>query len=255
MNRGEAPNVVQENHGLSPLNYLDAKKDGDVLKSNGTLLFGSTSNGEDLNIPIQDASITEPDDVNNDSEKLLPTSNLSEDDRITTAGDDLDGIEKLADSTNVAEAANQSSLVNIEADPKIWLPPEPEDQGDDVELSVANNDDDDDEYYGGTKWAQPSSLGISDEGIGINNNYKEERQKAMMEAMNGQFKTLVSRFLASEGIPLSTEEPGESWLDIISSISWEAAMLVRPDVNEGKAMDPGSYVKVKCIASGSPSQR
>ncbi|CAA6663840.1 unnamed protein product [Spirodela intermedia] len=124
--------------------------------------------------------------------------------------------------------------------------------GDDLELSVANNDDDDDEYYGGTKWSQPSSLGSSDEGIGINNNYKEERQKAMMEAMNGQFKSLVARFLASEGIPLSTEELGESWLDIISSISWEAAMLVRPDVNEGKAMDPGSYVKVKCIACGSP---
>jgi 1-phosphatidylinositol-3-phosphate 5-kinase len=77
----------------------------------------------------------------------------------------------------------------------------------------------------------------------------------MSEVMNGQFKILVSRFLAAEGLSLSDGGTDKNWLDIVASLSWDAALLVKPDANSGNAMDPGSYVKVKCIASGSYQQR
>ncbi|KAG1328066.1 1-phosphatidylinositol-3-phosphate 5-kinase FAB1A [Cocos nucifera] len=161
-------------------------------------------------------------------------------------GDDSDGTENAIDSSSPA------FLSNFEKDPLIWTPPEPEDMEDDID-SVANLDDDDD-YGDGTKWGQPSSLSSLDEENGSAHSYKEERQKAMLEAMNGQFKILVSRLLASEGLNFSGGEGGESWLDIVASLSWEAALLVKPDASEGRAMDPGSYVKVKCIASGTRNQ-
>jgi 1-phosphatidylinositol-3-phosphate 5-kinase len=77
----------------------------------------------------------------------------------------------------------------------------------------------------------------------------------MLEAMNGQLKILVSRFLASAGIPSSNEEGSDSWLEIVTSLSWEAALLIKPDGSMGKEMDPGSYIKVKCVASGTRRQR
>uniref|UniRef100_A0A0E0IHB2 1-phosphatidylinositol-3-phosphate 5-kinase n=1 Tax=Oryza nivara TaxID=4536 RepID=A0A0E0IHB2_ORYNI len=76
----------------------------------------------------------------------------------------------------------------------------------------------------------------------------------MSEVMNGQFKILVTRFLAAEGLSLSDGEADKNWLDIVASLSWRAALLVKPDANVGNAMDPCMYVKVKCIASGSIEQ-
>ena len=78
----------------------------------------------------------------------------------------------------------------------------------------------------------------------------------MLEAMNGQLKILVSRFLASAGIASSNEEGSDSWLDIVTSLSWEAALVIKPDVGTavGNQMDPSSYIKVKCLASGTPRQ-
>ncbi|XP_008783363.1 1-phosphatidylinositol-3-phosphate 5-kinase FAB1A isoform X2 [Phoenix dactylifera] len=160
--------------------------------------------------------------------------------------DDSDGTENAIDSSS------PTFLSYFEKDSLIWIPPEPEDMEDDMD-SIANYDDDDD-YGDGTKWGQPSSLSSLDEENGSAHSYKEERQKAMLEAMNGQLKILVSRLLASEGLNFSGKEGDKSWLDIVASLSWEAALLVKPDASEGRAMDPGSYVKVKCIASGTRSE-
>ena len=218
MNSEEAADF-EENLRLKPLGH-----DEDVVKINGDY----------SNIAVEDNSVTGS------------NGNVSEDDKIS------DG-DNVSDQSNSAPiTCTRSSLESIEANPNIWKPPKPEDLGDEVELSVANNDDDDDEYYDGTKWSKQSSLDDVDDEFFMHNSFKEERHKAMMEAMNGQLKFLVNQFLASEGISSYKDDHGESWLDIISSISWKAAMLVKP---EGKSMDPGNYVKVKCIASGSPSQR
>ncbi|XP_019055743.1 PREDICTED: putative 1-phosphatidylinositol-3-phosphate 5-kinase FAB1D [Nelumbo nucifera] len=75
----------------------------------------------------------------------------------------------------------------------------------------------------------------------------------MQEVMNGKFKVLVSQLLMLKGIFLS-EETGESWVDIVTSLSWEAALIVKPDAFEGKTMDLEGYFKVKCIATGSRNQ-
>lgn len=138
---------------------------------------------------------------------------------------------------------------SFNADPLIWLPPEPANKEDDSD-TLANHEDDSDNND--TRWGK-SSLNLSfDE---RNKNSREDQlQKAMSEVMNGQFKILVSRFLAAEGFSLSDGGTENSWLDIVASLSWHAALLIKPDDNVGNAMDPGLYVKVKCIASGSCQQ-
>jgi len=53
---------------------------------------------------------------------------------------------------------------------------------------------------------------------------------------------------------ISTETLGEddalsSGLDIVSTLSLQAANSIKLDTNKGGGMDHGGYVKVKCIAS------
>lgn len=171
-------------------------------------------------------------------------STSSVDDRSVKSGDDSDG----AESTNGAKGSDTeiSGLLND----TIWIPPEAADKEDE-----AVSFDDDDDYSDGIKWGQSSFPSPGKEHEASPSNPREEREKAMLEAMNGQLKILVSRFLASAGISSSDGEDSNSWLDIVTSLSWEAALLIKPDGTMGKDMDPGSYIKVKCIASGTRRQR
>ncbi|KAM2790843.1 hypothetical protein PS2_002690 [Malus domestica] len=58
-----------------------------------------------------------------------------------------------------------------------------------------------------------------------------------MEALvNGKFKALISQLLRSAGVA-SYEEGGESWVEVIASLSWEAASLLKPDAVVAKARD------------------
>nr|CAB3488776.1 unnamed protein product [Digitaria exilis] len=118
-------------------------------------------------------------------------------------------------------------------DDAIWIPPADEAAADMMaaaadEYATATRDDEEEESHG---------------------RRAEERQKAMVRAMNGQLKMLAARFLESAGgIPAG-------WLDIVTSLSWEAALVIRPDDGaSGNDMDPSSYVKVKCLASGTRRQ-
>ncbi|PHU14820.1 putative 1-phosphatidylinositol-3-phosphate 5-kinase FAB1C [Capsicum chinense] len=130
---------------------------------------------------------------------------------------------------------------------QFWLPPEPECCDDDMEGSVSNYDDDE----CGDGWGKPTFLmSLGEEGSG-SHKFKEEKQEALEEVMNGKLKALVSDLLKSFGVASSG---GDNWVDIVTSLSWEAASFVKPDSAEGKAMDPNKYVKIKCIRTGSPSQ-
>ncbi|XWS21867.1 hypothetical protein CRYUN_Cryun30bG0092600 [Craigia yunnanensis] len=143
--------------------------------------------------------------------------------------------------------------VNSEMDTQIWEPPEPEDPDDDLEGTVAYDDDDDDECGDGIKWGKPSSLShIKDEG-NVSYMFKEEKQRAMEEVVNGKFRAIVSQLLKSVGVASSVND-GDSWVDVVTSLSWEAALFLKPDAIDGKAMGLDGYVKVKCIATGSCSQ-
>ncbi|KAM4131149.1 hypothetical protein ACJW30_01G156100 [Castanea mollissima] len=149
---------------------------------------------------------------------------------------------------NRGKASNDDKL-----DAEIWEPPEAEDPEDDMEGSMAYNDDDDDECGDGTDWGKLCSLSrFRDEGSG-SYKFKVEKQRAMEEVTNGKFKALVFHLLKSVGVA-SSGEHGESWVDIVTSLSWEAASFLKPDANDGKPMDPDGYVKVKCVATGSCSQ-
>lgn len=149
-----------------------------------------------------------------------------------------------------SQGAAVSHSMASELDAEIWEPPEPEDLDDDTEGSVANYDDDD-ECSDGTNWGKPSCL--SRFGDAGSYSFKEEKQRAMEVVMNGKFKTLVGQLLKSVGVAPSGDN-NENWVDVVTSLSWEAASFVKSDSSESKAMDPDGYVKVKCIASGSRSQ-
>ena len=76
----------------------------------------------------------------------------------------------------------------------------------------------------------------------------------MEEVMNGKFKALVGQLLKSVGVS-SSDQCDKSWVDIVTSLSWEAASFLKPGAIGANAMNPDGYVKVKCIAAGSRSQR
>ncbi|KAD4586336.1 hypothetical protein E3N88_23937 [Mikania micrantha] len=145
-------------------------------------------------------------------------------------------------------------LGNGGIDSHIWFPPEPEDKEDDMEGRVANYDDDDDDVYDdGMKWGKPSNLSSFGQEGSASFRFREETRKALNEVMNGKFKALVEHLLKSMGISCSGND-GDNWVDTVTALSWEAASFLKPDVFEGKTMDPDGYVKVKCIATGTRSQ-
>ncbi|KAG5233261.1 1-phosphatidylinositol-3-phosphate kinase FAB1D [Salix suchowensis] len=146
------------------------------------------------------------------------------------------------------EGSDISQISDNEVDARVWEPPEAEDPEDDLDGGVAFIDDDDDEECGdGTEWGKPSSLRGGGSG---SFKFKEEKQKAMEEVVNGKFKGIVSQLLKTAGVG-SVVRGGESWLDIVTSLSWEAASFLKPEAVDGKSMDLDVYVKVKCIATGS----
>ncbi|KAJ1377876.1 GroEL-like apical domain superfamily, partial [Sesbania bispinosa] len=84
--------------------------------------------------------------------------------------------------------------------------------------------------------------------------HNEGNKEPLKAVIQGHFRALVSQLLQGEGIKVGPENDSEDWLDIVSTVAWQAANFVRPDTSKGGSMDPGDYVKVKCIASGSPSE-
>uniref|UniRef100_A0A453I037 PIPK domain-containing protein n=4 Tax=Aegilops tauschii subsp. strangulata TaxID=200361 RepID=A0A453I037_AEGTS len=81
----------------------------------------------------------------------------------------------------------------------------------------------------------------------------EEHKKVMKNVVDGHFRALISQLLQVENITLE-EGDDMGWLEIVTSVSWEAANFLRPDTSQGGGMDPGGYVKVKCLASGHRSE-
>jgi 1-phosphatidylinositol-3-phosphate 5-kinase len=82
----------------------------------------------------------------------------------------------------------------------------------------------------------------------------EEHKKVMKNVVDGHFRALVSQLLQVENLPVEDNNKN-SWLEIIISLSWEAANLLKPDMSKGGGMDPAGYSKVKCIACGSRIER
>lgn len=171
------------------------------------------------------------------------------------------GIIRHVETSEVPEGADKNvkgvdslRLSNDEDNAEFWFPPESEDKKDDVIDSLANYDDNDDECVDSVNWAKSSSFSSFGEEGSASYSFKEEKLNAMNNVRNGKFRVLVSQLIKSVGVN-SSGDCGENWVDIVASLSWEAAAFVKPETNEGKAMDPDGYVKVKCIATGLRTQR
>ncbi|KAJ7543726.1 hypothetical protein O6H91_09G050300 [Diphasiastrum complanatum] len=150
------------------------------------------------------------------------------------------------------ECKEEEQLVDHENNQLIWDPPPPEDEEDEIGTCLADEDDDDDEGC----WGLPrssGSLSISD----LRNKDRaasEEQRSAMRAVVDGYFRALVAQLLRGESVRVEDGDDKESWLGIVTSLALQAANLVKPDTTTGGGMDPGGYVKVKCIASGTRSE-
>ncbi|CAK9166856.1 unnamed protein product [Ilex paraguariensis] len=134
----------------------------------------------------------------------------------------------------------------------IWFPPPPEDEDDEAENSFFAYNDEDDEI--GESGAIFSSSGSFDSMFPAKEKQNESHKEPLRTVVQGHFRALVSQLLQGEGIEAGRENSTEDWLDIVTTIAWQAADFVKPDTSGGGSMDPGDYVKVKCIASGSPGE-
>lgn len=233
---------------------VDINSYGRVNQDESTAESRTEDASSSLNGHVQNSNMATQADGIDRSNTLIENSlknngHMGRDVEISGTNDGQEGRDTGVLKTNGFSKVGTDISYDNEKDAIIWEPPEPED---DMECSMANSDDDD-EFGDGTKWGQPSSLcSFGEEGSG-SYKFRDEKQKAMEEVINGKFKTLVNQLLKSVGVASSGKD-GESWVDIVTSLSWEAASFVKPDAIEGKAMDPDGYVKVKCIAVGSRNQ-
>ncbi|GKB43243.1 1-phosphatidylinositol-3-phosphate 5-kinase FAB1B-like protein [Tanacetum coccineum] len=210
------------------------------------------------------------DDMDNDyeSDKVNPDGKPADAKSVDSSLTDAQPLEKKEDVNDVsdeceADAPSSSSIyattqqqqdvpepVDFENNGVLWLPPEPEDEEDEREALLFDDDDDDVDAAGEWGYLRSSSnLGSGD--CRSREKSNEEHKKAMKNVVDGHFRALVSQLLQVENLVGDEDEDNkDSWLEIITSLSWEAASLLKPDTSKGGGMDPGGYVKIKCLASG-----
>ncbi|KAI3524910.1 hypothetical protein L1887_03579 [Cichorium endivia] len=183
-----------------------------------------------------DPTVSEPVQLEKKEDTLTPTHAHTPD-----VSDECE-----ASSSSLYAAQDVPEPVDFENNGVLWLPPEPEDEEDEREALIFDDDDDDGDAAG--EWGNSSNLGSGE----CRNREKsnEEHKKAMKNVVDGHFRALVSQLLQVENLFASEEDENNSWLEIITSLSWEAASLLKPDTSKGGGMDPGGYVKIKCLASG-----
>ncbi|CAN1136142.1 1-phosphatidylinositol-3-phosphate 5-kinase FAB1B [Linum perenne] len=145
--------------------------------------------------------------------------------------------------------------VDFENNGLLWLPPEPEDEDDERETPTFDDDDDDEDDGTTGEWGylRPSNSFGSGE-LRSREKSSEEHRKAMKNVVEGHFRALVAQLLQVENLPIGEDDDKNGWLYIITTLSWEAASHLKPDTSNGGGMDPGGYVKVKCLACGRRSE-
>ncbi|XP_071686037.1 1-phosphatidylinositol-3-phosphate 5-kinase FAB1B-like [Rutidosis leptorrhynchoides] len=199
------------------------------------------------------------DDIDNDYEshkvysdeqpadaKSASSCSLQDVQQLEKKGDTQDSRDEGEASSSLYAAQSVQEPVDFENNGVLWLPPEPEDEEDEREALIF--DDDDYEGDAAGEWGSSSNLGSGE----CRNREKsnEEHKRAMNTVVDGHFRALISQLLQVDNLLDNDEDDKDSWLEIITSLSWEAASLLKPDTSKGGGMDPGGYVKIKCLASG-----
>ncbi|KAL3632105.1 hypothetical protein CASFOL_025089 [Castilleja foliolosa] len=164
-----------------------------------------------------------------------------------------DGCEEAPSSLYVAEDVH-TEPVDFENNGVLWLPPEPEDDEEEREALLFEDDDDDGEGGGGEWGYLRNSRSFGGRESRSREKSNEEHKRVMKNVVEAHFRGLVGQLLQVENLLAEEESDKESWLEIVIALSWEAAMLLKPDTSKGGQMDPGGYVKVKCLASGLRSE-
>ncbi|KAG6599898.1 putative 1-phosphatidylinositol-3-phosphate 5-kinase FAB1C, partial [Cucurbita argyrosperma subsp. sororia] len=142
---------------------------------------------------------------------------------------------------------NAGTLLDFENNGRIWFPPPPDDESDELENNFfAYDDEDDDIGDSGAMFSASRSLSSM---FPAKQNLHEENKEPLRAMVQGHFRALVAQLLQGEDIK-SGGDSVEDWVDVITTIAWQAANFVRPDTSRGGSMDPGDYIKVKCVASG-----
>ncbi|KAK4269012.1 hypothetical protein QN277_022222 [Acacia crassicarpa] len=134
----------------------------------------------------------------------------------------------------------------------LWLPPEPEE----YEREAMLFDDEDDDYgndIGEWRNALLSPCSLGSEESPDRDMSSEEQLMGANNVVDEHFRALITQFFLVENLPVE-ENDTNSWFEIITSLSWEVATLLKPDTSlRGGGMDQTDNVKIKCIASGNRS--
>lgn len=169
----------------------------------------------------------------------------------TGAQQDIGDECEATSSLYVAEDV-KTEPVDFENNGVLWLPPEPEDEDDEREALLFEDDDDGDAAGEWGCLRTSSSFGSGDSRP---RDKSKEQKKVLKNVVEGHFRALIAQLLQVENLLSEEENDRESWLEIITALSWEAATLLKPDTSKSGQMDPGGYVKVKRLASGLRSER
>ncbi|GAA0159160.1 kinase [Lithospermum erythrorhizon] len=161
-----------------------------------------------------------------------------------------------ADSADLTSFGDQNKKrlepLDFENNGLIWFPPPADVEDDETENSFFAYDDEDDDI------GEPCTLFTRSDSFAsdfqMKERHSEEQNKPLKAVVDRHFRALVSQLLQGEGIGVDNDDSSEDWLDIITSIAWQAANYVKPDTSRGGSMDPSDYVKIKCLALGSPSE-
>lgn len=143
--------------------------------------------------------------------------------------------------------------LDFETNGLIWFPPPADDVNDEVENNLFTYDDEDDEV--GDSGVTFSPTANNDTIFSAKEKQCHDDKGPWRSVVQGHFQALVSQLLQGQGIITDKDNYAEDWLEIVTSIAWQAAKFLKPDTSRGGSMDPCDYLKVKCVASGSPCQR
>ncbi|VVA92244.1 unnamed protein product [Arabis nemorensis] len=124
---------------------------------------------------------------------------------------------------------------HFENNDHIWYPP-PLKDGTESSGFLYDEEDSDSEHF-----ASEFSLSMSF------SSHNPAREDPLRTVENDQLRALVAELLHGYNT---------DWLDIVTTLARKAASFIKPDTTSiGTSMDPGHYVKIKCLASGNPNQR
>ncbi|KAL2518887.1 putative 1-phosphatidylinositol-3-phosphate 5-kinase FAB1C [Abeliophyllum distichum] len=166
--------------------------------------------------------------------------------------DTVSGLKRTGDPKNFDHLFQnkREKALDFEANRLIWLPPPADDVANEAENNFFTYDDEDDEV--GELGAMFSATDSLDSMFLVKEKLNLVHKEPLKAVVQGHFRSLVSQLLHGHGIMVSKENCAKDWLDIIVEIALQAANFVKPDTSRGGSMDPCDYVKVKCVASGSP---